>query len=395
MFTDKGLEIGGKRAVLEYIVSRDPSIPIAPLCSGKLGIGDVLRSDHPREFDDFFGVFDTIFLEKEKHIKRISPRAFSIELPDPSRAEAAIRLQKTGDQELDACVAERREFFERYCNAKGLDCEEVLSGLLIYPVEKVQVRSKGIMFQHPSTESQYIIYGQNENQTMAFAVDRAEGTLNIATFDQYHRERGDTMNRVFKRYSPLSRTNIHELVEVYQRIMDMPQFQDGFTYAVEYGVDPLCVFQVRRFRKMEPYTGDVCEWKDQPGIIHTSRVFGVTPSEGIVVPYFVIPFDLDYNYLTPGLGMGVQSINHENPQGFSCRFIDIDDYMKVFLPNLSVGFAGPLFHQINHGTQEDIAKIPIYLFGMKDPMNHVEQEALKGIPLQVFSNGREAYVKKL
>ena len=56
-------EKGAKRAVLEYIVSHDPTIPVPETIPLEhAGPGTILRSDHWREFDDFYGIFESVQL---------------------------------------------------------------------------------------------------------------------------------------------------------------------------------------------------------------------------------------------------------------------------------------------------------------------------------------------
>jgi len=77
-------------------------------------------------------------------------------------------------------------------------------------------------------------------------------------------------------------SDLPNALETYKKLEDMPAFQTGFTYHMEFGSNPFSVYQFRPFRKKEQ-----ADWKlelsddYEDGVDELPLSFGITPSEGL------------------------------------------------------------------------------------------------------------------
>ena len=70
---------------------------------------------------------------------------------------------------------------------------------------------------------------------------------------------------------------VRKAIEHYQKIEQLEEYKDNYSYQMEFGVSPLAIFQWRPFRRKER-----AEWKiSSDEDCDSYFVFGITPSEGI------------------------------------------------------------------------------------------------------------------
>ena len=171
---------GAKRACLEYIAQEDPDMPIPEEIDEKdVGIGDILRSDHWLEFDDFYGMFYSLVLGERRYTgwKDGGPIDFLVD--SPQTAIDVIKFRKTGDEDLDREIKFKRELFDAYCKAKGFDAEQILKELKIYSQKFVESRLKGTVFVHPNNKERYFIHLVGDGLPRTYIVEEKKGELEI------------------------------------------------------------------------------------------------------------------------------------------------------------------------------------------------------------------------
>lgn len=380
-------EKGAKKAALEYIVSQDSSVPIpneVPLDEVKSGV--ILRSDHWREFDDFYGIFESVFVGNDFREPNFLEPAI---ITNPQQGIDFMLFRETGVKELDRYSRRGKEVFEAYCRAKGLSPEEVLSEFRIFPQQSVESKAKGTIFIHPNHPNRYVVYVESEAlNAVGFLVDVHEDKKDIVVSEYIT---GRFPLEQILTVSPINVSRVSEVVDLYRRVSSLPNFRDGHAYMMEFSVNPTFVFQMRKFRKIEDGTDLNCGWKDDEGILKTDFTFGLTPREGIVVPYFVGSHAMGPQMLVHGMNDEMHQFNSDHPEGFTYRSADSDQYCSVFLPNLKCTMAGGFTHYYHHGALEDMAKVPLYFFNLKHQLD--DANVPSGAMLRLFSNGREGYVK--
>jgi hypothetical protein len=395
MFTEQELrENGAKKAVLDYIASQDKSIPLPETVPGEeVETGTILRSDSWREFDSFYGIFDSILISNRN--KR--PSVVSIgEADSAERARKVIFFEETGEEELDRHVTLSKRDFERYCEAKGLKPEEVLSELRILPQRFIHSRFNGTIFLHPNVPNRYLFYAGGS----AAVIDSDQGQITSI--------RPDDPEFPNLSFSPAT---LERILKLYKKVSVLPKFQDGYSYMVEFTAEPDCVLQARRFRKIEDGSRVKCKEADWQGALKTDLCFGVTPPNGIVLPYFdgclafgdVIkedPSSAQVAELREFFGYrDISEINNAHPEGFAYPLTDHDSYAGTMLSNLRGALCGSFSHYCHHGGFENMLTIPVYLSNIHRTHGGLCDTEDRKIPLQcgtqirVFSNGQVGYVK--
>jgi len=80
--------------------------------------------------------------------------------------------------------------------------------------------------------------------------------------------------------------DIKGLVEMYERLEKSGLLDTEWAYQVEFGFRPLLFFQARPFKKFRPAENFKVPFKfDSPNAIQNDICFGITPPEGIVLPF--------------------------------------------------------------------------------------------------------------
>lgn len=77
--------------------------------------------------------------------------------------------------------------------------------------------------------------------------------------------------------TPELEEEVKEVASWHDRIANLPEMDDGWTYQIEFGLDPLCLYQVRPFLEKRKASFRLNSHFDPEAPI----VFGVTPPEGI------------------------------------------------------------------------------------------------------------------
>ncbi|MBI3032757.1 hypothetical protein HYY69_04740 [Candidatus Woesearchaeota archaeon] len=191
--------------------------------------------------------------------------------------------------------------------------------------------------------------------------------------------------------SPVNPDDLTKIIQFYERVNSLPQFQDEFVYMMEFTFDPTYVLQMRRFRKMEDGSSVECPWKGEEGVMTTHLTFGLTENpEGIVLPYthggmlIGIPF-------RDGVFMdGFFDFADKHPDGFAYRASD-DHHTKVALPNAYATLGANFCQSFHHGVIANMAHMPLYFAGVRHHFN--EKNVPSGSTLRLFSKGSEGYMK--
>lgn len=392
MFTEQELrEKGAKRAVLEYIAAEDPSIAIPETVDEQdIGEGVIVRSDHWREFDSFEGIFESVDVGV-----KFFDRYFNVvaRLTDPKQIIDHMFFREVGEPNIDEDVRFKRGVFERYCVGKGLSPDEVMQEFRVYPQRKVDARFLGTIFSHPHVPDRYMIYGKGVRSkgyyNVAFFVDKDKnGIKNIKGEENSGKLSLDQLLSV----SPISVPDVEKIISLYEQTHRLPKFQDGFVYMMEFTFDPMYVLQMRLFRKREDGTALECTWKNEKDLIKTDMAFGITPSEGIVLPLY-------RGSILPGVPQRhpffqeLFDFAEEHPDGFA--YISAEDqHTRVIIPNASASLAGNFCASFNHGTVANMAGIPLYLCDVKKALYNREDMFQHGCRIRLFSKGSDAYIMR-
>src|SRR3989344_7561266 len=141
------------------------------------------------------------------------------------------------------------------------------------------------MLRHPHQENLLFIMGRP-------VPDSYQISENFV-YDEKTDKLQDVVNFCQSRTSDFSKAEfedmpagIEEAIEHYRRIESLPAFQTGFTYHMEFGTDPVTIYQFRPFRKKQQATWNIdfsdLEKLEDDYHIHTFGIsFGITEPNGL------------------------------------------------------------------------------------------------------------------
>jgi len=392
MFTQDELKANGaKKGLLEYIVSCDPLVPVPEtVLPSQIGSGTIVRSDHWREFDLFEGIFDSVVVGRKFYGNNGSHALLS----DPQQILDYMHFKEIGVEQVDRVARYKRHVFEEYCSGLSLDPEEVLGEFSYFVQKKVDARTTGTIFAHPHDPCRYLVYadgiGNMGDYNVFFIVDVKDDDFSVMVENNNGGFPPDMFDEIMD-YAPMTITELKDIVALYQKVHSFPKFTDEYVYMMEFSVDPTCVFQMRQFRKKETSNFD-CSWAHEKNVYTTDVVFGLTPPEGIVLPY--------YHFYNPGFPLrnrGNIFITEQfwdfvarNKDGFAYSSSD-ETHMHAAFPSARAALADTICHNFSHGALANMAHLPLYfsLIGGEFKHLHFPEEMV----LRLFSNGRQGYVK--
>ena len=386
MFTVEELKAkGAKRAVLEYIVSQDPLIPVPETVEEKdIGPGVIIRSDHWREFESFYGIFESILVGEQ--IPTLAIRAAD----SLKSAENIIYFRKTGIPEIDAGTKPKK-LFKKYCNARGLDAKMVLSELRTFPQRFVNSEITGTVIEHPNQPDSYLYYFRSpKNRTvLGFLLEYRNGQV-IPLIGENETGRFPHVDELINGYN-LDMGKMARVVELFRTIKKMPKFQDEFSYMMEFTDNPLCVLQLRRFRQLDDGRNITCDWADEKEVIATDLGLGTTTSEGIALPYFNGTVYPEFGPIFRQWNRASLKFDKSHPNGYAFECGNSTQYITSFFYNARAALGGKIAHTIHHGGMDNLANLSLFLFYTKN--SEMLNDVRTGTILRIFSNGRQGYVK--
>jgi hypothetical protein len=383
-------EKGAKRAVLDYIAGQDSSIPIPRTVELEDKEGIIVRSDGWREFDSFYGIFESVVLHKPYP-------AHKNFVPNLDKARKFMLMEEVGeDREVGWNVERRKKLFEYYCKARDLNPTEVLSEMKFFPQEYIDSRARGTIFEHPNVCDRYFLFaGKSEwlpTDAIVFDVHERE----IKLVNAFVGTSEVDVKRFFEEREVITKERVEEIAGLYRHITQMDKFQDGFDYMMEFTSDPTFVLQLRRFRKFQDGSNVECAWGSDSDVARTDISLGVTPSEGLVLP-FITGKSMSSCLYPDEVTQPMYDFNGEHPRGFAMTSAS-GHYLTTFFPNLKAVLGIDPAKTANHGTLETLSTVPIFLFNGKRIIREkgidVGSEYEAG-NLKIFSNGREGFIKVL
>jgi hypothetical protein len=255
---------GAKGAVLDYISTNAPDVPIEPFVLVPVGddwkkygssIDDLgmclVRSSSPLEDGkklSFAGLFDTTHYYGDYSVKQVL---------DSAADEDAIR----------------------YAHIHGVNTPLEMG--LVFQRDSESGWNWG-MIRHPHMDNLLLIMGRPVNQryySEEYVYDEKAGTLEMLNYFCLSRT-----SDLFKHEFVGMSLQLEQAIEQYRQIESLPAFQTGYAYHMEFGTHPVSVYQFRPFRKKEHATWniDLSSFKDADCTSYSFGLcFGITEKEGI------------------------------------------------------------------------------------------------------------------
>jgi len=322
-----------------------------------------------------------------------------------------VHFNGIGRPKTDKHLEIAKKLFEDYCKANGLDPAEVLAELKSTTQEYVDAEVNGTVFEHPNVPNRYFVMVEEKNEKRtSYYIDYDGSDLNpLETALVFHYSlvrRCEDASLPINRGKPLDAEQLKEILDTYRKIASFERFQDGYSHMMEFSANPFYTLQWRRFRKKEDGSAIECPWKDEEGVLKTDMSMGVTPAEGIVVPYHEVQVKTGRNPLEEQWHKRIKAFNEAHQEPFAYTFLlDMEStgllnhYIPMYIPNAQIGLGEDFFMFGHHQPLETLRSLPVHLFGMKHLVRGMEHLGQKGIEIQtgtnlrIFSNGRYGYVK--
>ncbi len=143
--------------------------------------------------------------------------------------------------------------------------------------EQSKSKYNGVMLRHPNNPDLILIDCRNAGE------DRLEIMRNSRTASFHFVY--DAKTRTFEGRGP--KTFLEPLVEIFKQIETLAgEIKENYSLMVEFGAEPLAIYQVKPFRRQETADFSLPDLTRLPEeeYIHSEMVFGITPSKGIVFP---------------------------------------------------------------------------------------------------------------
>jgi len=249
---------GGKAAILDYLRDKtdlpipkydvlgfDDSFDKAAEIFSKLTQPVIVRSSSPHEYGDFEGIFDSV--------KGV------ISLTGLEKAVEQVRASATS---YDA---------KQYAEQKGIKLGGRLHAIL---QEQSSSKYGGAMMRHPNNpETILISYFEGKRE------DFGGRTNHGGTYDEKRKS-------MRWKDSDVSDDEARQLIKAYKKIETLTKIAEGEALFVEFGLNPLAIYQVRPFKKFQTADFEVPQipTEMQEFVVTSDYAFGITPPEGIEVP---------------------------------------------------------------------------------------------------------------
>ncbi len=180
--------------------------------------------------------------------------------------------------------------------------------------------SIGSMIRHPHTRRVHIEYMNLGNSNKKYA--------NVT-------ENGEIENNILSE----SEEKIKQMVDIYKKLEATGLLNETYSHHVEFGIDPLSFFQARAFKKYEPAKDFEIPDSEYEVTIHSRECFGITPPEGISLPFFCSHYEINPQKadITQPYGLVVYGRFEESPP----RGIKFGNIMAFCSPHTDAGY---LFH---------------------------------------------------
>ncbi|MBI4895288.1 MAG: hypothetical protein HY831_02220 [Candidatus Aenigmarchaeota archaeon] len=307
-------EQGGKFGALTYLRERVSGLPIPdyevrryddlgalPVLNSPLTV----RSSHPAEFWGMAGLLESV--------------------PDVDRGSIRRAVAKIEKSFRDPQL-------QKYAEQRGIDL-----GDHFYVGIQEQSRS-----QYNGSISQYngsIMRHPNNPDVVYVNFSRGEGTQRENWFIELDSSGKKLEVRSIDDLKNLDK-EVSAILDFYKQI-EASELMPGYALQVEFGLDPIAIYQARPFKKIETADFELPEANGQKQY-RPSYVFGVTDPEGIVLPivrsyslYFILSNyreDVlklaDRDFVVQSSIMGMRNIDHLNLDADKLRQTRKDDFTR-------------------------------------------------------------------
>lgn len=375
-------QYGAKAGILLYVAHELPHIPQAPMIVSEPGesTGDLLRradetglawprlfrSSAIAELDGYEGAFPTeVIGPYEEGHERIKWN---------HNNHSIYRNEEYFQQGLRDTV-DRIKHSPQHIKSRGKEKDQGLPDEInVIVAEQSPSRYGGTYIRLPGQEGIHLI-SASDLDSWEKARDREDylyqpstGVTILRDADHFSLETTETVQ-----------SDLETVLSWHDQIAHLPEMDPNWSYQIEFGLNPPCLYQVRPFKPntTESFTFNTFEFE---GTENTHVVIGTTPPEGIVVKPIIYPSDT-YRAFTD------QDVAGDLPILFRGDVKDADRAQD--LPNVDVVMLSHWRGLLEHGGIGAIrdATVSTFSYGNLFPGHD-------GEPIRVISDGQTLKFEK-
>ncbi len=258
LFLEKGLEIPIPKSLWLYA---GESLESVKSDFEALKKPVIIRSSHRYDWHGMIGAIPTF---RNKHIFKNLEDAMSI-------TESFMRTPEIKQFSVDDC---------------GEYTEEVH-----FLIQEQTSNIVGSMLRHPNDPDMILI-----NYFNIFERERSRALRSIDEFvyipnislARYWEDTGHLYHDCCLLSDKIEDREILELIEMYKTVENSGLLEEGWTYQMEFGLDPLMFFQVRPFKPIKIADFNFYEIEIDCPYLRIHNTFGTTPKEGVILPFKVV-----------------------------------------------------------------------------------------------------------
>jgi len=282
---------GAKAGILMYVAKNLPNIPQADMIvktpeesiEGALDRADkfpilwprVFRSSAVAELEGYEGCFPTIEVDgPDSWFWKRNYREFSKE-------EMRRRLMVESINNIEMIQRSSRELKEGEPGKHNHLPDEIS----VIIAEKSPSSIVGTYIKHPNQGDFYIISTSIEESVRscdpshsAFTYRSREGIRSFIGFSKrdVERESSERVNNLLTR-------ELEMAISWHDQIVNLPEIDKDWNYQIEFGIDPVCLYQVRPFKKKQKANFKINKDSKKISPLERPLVIGVTSERGIDV----------------------------------------------------------------------------------------------------------------
>jgi hypothetical protein len=268
---EDGAKVGIARLVDDKIKSINvPEIYVDVEQAIKSGKDIIIRSDHPEEYDGLAGVLRTIFTKRESDKLKFSVK-------NNNKFKDYFLSSSEDLDNLRFRIIDNFTPFKKYLSLTGRNKEEILDRFNFTIGEHIP-GINGTMWADPVIPYKYHFL-QNSNKEGNVFIKYTR--LNISTGEA---ESNGTSGKLEDKL-PGGMDTLRKLIDSYEEIRDLDQFNANHCYEMEYQIDPKgnnWFLQWRRMRDFTP-TDFKLKRKLEAGEIEGSFAVGKTEENGYIL----------------------------------------------------------------------------------------------------------------
>ena len=231
----------------------------------------LLRSSAVAELDGYEGWFPTIEV--------LGPNSWLFERNYPNMS-LSERLKYTKD-ELIMRIERIQESTQELKKSEPGKHEHLPDNISVIIAEKSPSSIVGTFVKHPNQDGLYIISTSTAESLNGYDPEHSAFTFRpkqgIKSFEYFTKKGIEESSYISDKAKERLYQELEQVVLWHDKISNLPEMDSGWSYQIEFGLDPICLYQVRPFKEIKKADFRLNKNKEY----QKPLVFGITSKDGI------------------------------------------------------------------------------------------------------------------